>query len=53
MVEIKKQNIIFSKDNRPKMNLSVKWLREMGITEIDKTVKVSFDGMNIIIEKIK
>ena len=53
MVEIKKQNIIFSKDNRPKMNLSVIWLRDMGITDIVKSVKVSFDGEKIIIEIIK
>lgn len=53
MVEIKRQNIIFSATNRPKINLSVKWIREMGLTEDNKGVKVSFDGERIIIEKIK
>ena len=53
--EIRNLNIIFSKGGSgsfyTKINLPVKWINEMNITQENKSVKVSFDGEKIIIEK--
>ena len=35
----------------PKMNFSKGWFEELGVTEDDREVKVSFDGKKIVIEK--
>lgn len=36
-----------------RISLPTSWMKEMGITEEDRNVKISFDGNKITIEKIE
>lgn len=36
-----------------RLSLPTNWIKEMGITEEDRNVKITFDGERIAIEKIK
>lgn len=36
-----------------RLSLPTNWMKEMGITEEDRNVKISFDGNKITIEKIE
>lgn len=55
VVEKRKANIIYSKSGNgyisPKLGLSLKWLREMGLSPEDKGVVLEFTGSEIIIKK--
>lgn len=56
MVEIRRIKISLNRSGNgslsPKISLPSKWIRELGITEVDREMKVSYDGDKIIIEKI-
>lgn len=52
MIEVKRQKLI-NAGGKPKIYISIKWVKEMGLDlEDNREVKVSFDGERIIIEKI-
>ena len=36
-----------------RLSLPTNWIKEMGITEEDRNVKITFDGNKITIEKIE
>ena len=57
MIEIRRIKITLASSGNgslsPRITLPTKWIREMGIEELNREMKVSFDGEKIIIEKIK
>lgn len=56
MIEIRRIKITLARSGNgslsPRITLPTKWIREMGIEELNREMKVSFDGEKIIIEKI-
>ena len=57
MIEIRRIKITLARSGNgslsPRITLPTKWIREMGIEELNRGMKVSFDGEKIIIEKIE
>lgn len=53
---IRKANVIFGKNGNgflsTKITLPVPWVKQMGLTEVDKEVRLEFDGNKIEIFKI-
>lgn len=60
-MEEKRARVIFNKSGGTagkggitnRITIPTKWIKEMGITEEQREVNISFDGEKIIIEKIK
>lgn len=60
-METRKRNIVISKSGGSargkslnyRISLPTPWVQQIGVTEEDKEVQISFDGKKIIIEKIK
>ena len=56
MIEIRRIKITLARSGNgslsPRITLPTKWIREMGIEESNREMKVSFDWEKIIIEKI-
>ena len=57
MIEIRRIKITLARSGNgslsPRITLPTKWIREMGIEELNREMKVTFDGEKTIIEKIK
>ena len=57
MTEVRKLKITLSRSGNgslsPRIVLPTKWIRDLGIGEENREMKVSFDGEKIIIEKIE
>ena len=54
-METRRLRILYNKNGQGRMStkitLPLPWLREMGVTETDREVTVSYDGERIVIEK--
>ena len=57
MIEIRRIKITLARSGNgslsPRITLPTQWIREMGIEESNREMKVSFDGEKIIIERIE
>ena len=57
MIEIRRIKITLARSGNgslsPRITLPTKWIREMGIEELNREMKVTFDGEKIIIDRIE